>query len=99
MEVIEVAELDDAGRHRALAVQQAADLASYPDLPPTTPEEFARLYNLAQAVSAPVLAAAVNSPLLLDRRLTVISYHLISTGVAQAQSARPQWHSSNRSRW
>ena len=33
------------------------------------PDEFARLYNLAQAVTAPVLAAAVNSPLLLGRRL------------------------------
>jgi len=33
------------------------------------PEEFAPLYNLAQAISAPVLAAAVNSPLLLGQRL------------------------------
>ena len=33
------------------------------------PDEFARLYNLAQAVTGPVLAAAVNSPLLLGRRL------------------------------
>ena len=33
------------------------------------PEEFARLYNTAQAVTAPVLAAAVNSPLLLGRQL------------------------------
>ncbi len=33
------------------------------------PEEFAPLYNLAQAVSAPVLAAAVNSPLMLGQRL------------------------------
>ena len=33
------------------------------------PEEFARVYNLAQAVTAPVLAAAVNSPLLLQHRL------------------------------
>ncbi len=33
------------------------------------PEEFAKLYNLAQAVTAPVLAAAVNSPVLLKRRL------------------------------
>ena len=33
------------------------------------PEEFASLYNLAQAVTAPVLAAAVNSPLLLNHRL------------------------------
>jgi CBS domain-containing protein/gamma-glutamyl:cysteine ligase YbdK (ATP-grasp superfamily) len=34
-----------------------------------TPDEFARLYNLAQAVTAPVLAAACNSPLLLGHRL------------------------------
>ncbi len=33
------------------------------------PDEFAPLYNLAQAVTAPVLAAAVNSPVLLGRRL------------------------------
>jgi CBS domain-containing protein/gamma-glutamyl:cysteine ligase YbdK (ATP-grasp superfamily) len=33
------------------------------------PEEFARLYNLAQAVSAPVLAASTNAPLLFGKRL------------------------------
>ncbi|MEE2787364.1 MAG: CBS domain-containing protein [Myxococcota bacterium] len=33
------------------------------------PNEFARFYNLAQAVSAPVLATAVNSPVLLGQRL------------------------------
>ncbi len=33
------------------------------------PEEFAKLYNLAQAVTAPVLAVAVNSPTLLGNRL------------------------------
>ena len=33
------------------------------------PEEFADLYNLAQAISAPVLAAAVNSPILFGKRL------------------------------
>ena len=33
------------------------------------PDEFARLYNMAQLVTAPVLAAAVNSPLLLGHRL------------------------------
>ena len=33
------------------------------------PDEFANLYNLAQAVTGPVLATAVNSPLLLGRRL------------------------------
>ncbi len=33
------------------------------------PEEFARQYNVAQLVTAPLLAAAVNSPILLGRRL------------------------------
>ena len=33
------------------------------------PEEFVPLYNLAQAVTAPVLAAAVNSPVFLQHRL------------------------------
>ena len=33
------------------------------------PEEFARLYNAAQAVTAPVLAAAANSPMLFGKRL------------------------------
>ena len=33
------------------------------------PETFANLYNIAQAVTAPLLAAAVNSPLLFGRRL------------------------------
>jgi len=32
-------------------------------------DEFAKLYNLAQAVTGPVLAAAVNSPLFLGHRL------------------------------
>lgn len=33
------------------------------------PNEFAKLYNVAQLVTAPVLAAAVNSPLLFESRL------------------------------
>ena len=33
------------------------------------PHEFAKLYNLAQLVTAPVLACAVNSPVLLRHRL------------------------------
>jgi CBS domain-containing protein/gamma-glutamylcysteine synthetase len=33
------------------------------------PEEFARFYNLAQAISAPLLAVAANSPLLIGHRL------------------------------
>jgi CBS domain-containing protein len=34
-----------------------------------TPESFAPLYNLSQAISAPLLAAAANSPLLMGHRL------------------------------
>jgi CBS domain-containing protein len=34
-----------------------------------SPDEFAKLYNVAQLVTAPVLAVAVNSPLLLGSRL------------------------------
>jgi CBS domain-containing protein len=33
------------------------------------PREFANSYNIAQAITAPVLAAAVNSPLLFGKRL------------------------------
>ncbi len=33
------------------------------------PDEFARLYNIAQAVTGPVLACSVNSPLFLGRNL------------------------------
>lgn len=33
------------------------------------PDQFARLYNLAQALAAPVLACSTNSPLLFGRRL------------------------------
>lgn len=35
----------------------------------TSPSEFAGAYNMAQAITAPVLAAAVNSPLLFGHRL------------------------------
>lgn len=34
-----------------------------------TPEEFVKKYNLAQAITGPVLASAVNSPLLFGKRL------------------------------
>ncbi len=34
-----------------------------------TPEEFVRKYNIAQAITAPVLASAVNSPVLFGKRL------------------------------
>jgi CBS domain-containing protein len=35
----------------------------------TNPREFANQYNIAQAITAPVLAVAVNSPLLFGQRL------------------------------
>ncbi len=35
----------------------------------TGPDEFAKLYNVAQAVTPPVMAAATNSPILFGRRL------------------------------
>lgn len=35
----------------------------------TSPKEFVNQYNVAQAITAPVLAAAVNSPLLFGHRL------------------------------
>lgn len=34
-----------------------------------SPDEFAHLYNIAQVITAPLLAAAVNSPILLGKRL------------------------------
>lgn len=55
-------------------------------------EEFARLYNLAQLVTGPVLAVAVNSPLLLNKRLwqeTRIALFQQSVDVrSKAQQAR-----------
>ena len=35
----------------------------------TGPGEFVQLYNIAQAITGPLMAAAVNSPILLGRRL------------------------------
>ncbi|MEM9190634.1 MAG: CBS domain-containing protein [Myxococcota bacterium] len=61
------------------------------------PDEFARLYNVAQVVTAPVLAAAVNSPLLLGHRLwgeTRVALFLWAvdsrSAALQARSARPR---------
>ena len=58
------------------------------------PKEFAPLYNLAQAITAPVLAAAVNSPLLFGHRLwqeTRLALFQHSTDARSAtQQARSQ---------
>jgi CBS domain-containing protein len=56
------------------------------------PRDFAALYNMAQAITAPVLAAAVNSPLLFGHRLwqeTRLAVFQHSTdGRSQTQQAR-----------
>lgn len=58
------------------------------------PAEFAAAHNLAQAVTAPVLAAAVNSPLLLGRRLwqetRVALFQHSNDARTSAQQARSQ---------
>jgi CBS domain-containing protein/gamma-glutamyl:cysteine ligase YbdK (ATP-grasp superfamily) len=59
--------------------------------------EFASLYNLAQAVAAPVLAAAANSPLLLGHRLwhetrVALFQHSVDerSGTRRARGAPPR---------
>src|SRR6266498_2062452 len=58
------------------------------------PREFVELYNIAQAITAPVLAAAVNSPLLFGHRLwqeTRLALFQHSTdGRTKTQLARSQ---------
>ncbi|MHC4910903.1 MAG: CBS domain-containing protein, partial [Planctomycetota bacterium] len=63
------------------------------------PDEFAKLYNVAQLVTAPVLAAAVNSPLLMGRRLwaetrVALFQRSVDTrsGAHQARGHRPRVH-------
>jgi len=58
------------------------------------PQDFACAYNLAQVITAPVLAAAVNSPLLLGRRLwqetRVALFQHSNDARTSAQQARSQ---------
>jgi CBS domain-containing protein/gamma-glutamylcysteine synthetase len=58
------------------------------------PQEFAAAYNLAQAITAPVLAPAVNSPLLFGRRLwqetRVALFQHSNDARTSAQQARSQ---------
>ena len=59
------------------------------------PERFAMLYNVAQAVAAPVMAAAVGSPLLFGRRLwheTRIALFQQSLDTRQSLSHRRAQH-------
>lgn len=66
-------------------------------------EEFARLYNIAQVVTAPLLAASVNSPILLGRRLwhetriAVFEHSVDSRSSAQqARGQHPRVHFGDR---
>jgi CBS domain-containing protein len=65
----------------------------------TNPNEFAKLYNIAQAVTAPLLAASCNSPILWGRRLwhesriAVFEYSIDSRSeVHQARGLKPRVH-------
>jgi len=66
------------------------------------PDDFARLYNIAQVVTAPLLAAAVNSPILLGKRLwhetriSVFEYSVDARSTAhQARGLKPRVHFGN----
>jgi CBS domain-containing protein len=60
-----------------------------------SPKEFAPLYNMAQAITAPVLAAAVNSPILLGHRLwqetrvALFQHSTDSRSMAQQSRSQP----------
>ncbi len=55
-----------------------------------SPKDFAPLYNLAQAITAPVLASAVNSPLLFGHRLWQETRLALFQHSADARSASQQ---------
>ena len=68
-----------------------------------SPENFARQYNIAQAVTGPLLAAAVNSPILLGKRLwhetriAVFEYSIDTRSeVHQERGLRPRVHFGDR---
>ncbi len=68
-----------------------------------SPDEFARLYNIAQVVTAPLLAAAANSPILLGKRLwhetriAVFQYSIDARStVHQARGQQPRVHFGDR---
>lgn len=68
------------------------------------PEEFAKLYNVAQAVTAPVLAAAVNSPVLFNRRLwsetrVALFEHSVDTRTRSAKARKSRTRVSFGDRW
>jgi CBS domain-containing protein len=69
----------------------------------TSPENFARNYNIAQVITAPLLAAAVNSPILLGKRLwhetrIAVFEHSIDTRseIQQERGLKPRVHFGDR---
>jgi len=67
-----------------------------------SPADFARLYNIAQVVTGPLLAAVVNSPLLLGKRLwhetriSVFEYSVDARSTThQARGLQPRVHFGN----
>ncbi|MAJ46682.1 MAG: hypothetical protein CBC35_05155 [Planctomycetes bacterium TMED75] len=68
------------------------------------PDTFARWYNIAQLASAPVLAAATNSPVLLNRRLwretrIALFQQSIDTRIPQSSGRRIPPRVSFGSKW
>jgi len=64
-----------------------------------SPSDFARLYNIAQTVTGPLLAAAVNSPILLGKRLwhetriSVFEYSVDARSAThQSRGLKPRVH-------
>jgi CBS domain-containing protein len=68
-----------------------------------SPENFARNYNIAQTITAPLLAAAVNSPILLGKRLwhetriAVFEYSIDTRSkIQQERGLKPRVHFGDR---
>jgi CBS domain-containing protein len=68
-----------------------------------SPENFAKNYNIAQTITAPLLAAAVNSPVLLGKRLwhetriAVFEYSIDSrSNLFQERGLKPRVHFGDR---
>lgn len=67
-----------------------------------SPDDFARLYNIAQVVTGPLMAAAVNSPILLGKRLwhetriSVFEYSVDARSAThQSRGLKPRVHFGN----
>jgi len=67
-----------------------------------SPEDFSRLYNIAQVVTGPLMAAAVNSPILLGKRLwhetriSVFEYSVDARSAThQTRGLQPRVHFGN----